>query len=220
MPVAAAVRPAALGTLGTPARSGARWRVHTALSALGRRIGATRRTSIPSRTRGDIAHCAPAAVCASARSGTPWPTSKTRTEAGHRRASTRAPFLDVHLALDASARCPPAPCSQSSTSTLSATKMGSLHCLPLRPQARTAYPSAPRRIWPFPPHLSPPLACPRPSLTDIPALSSMLTWLWVRLACRCNCSLKERGPLGSTTRRRMLHRAHDGQTHAHTHART
>ena len=106
MAVAPAVRPAALGTLGTPARSGARWRVHTALSALGRRIGATRRTSIPSRTRGDIAHCAPAAVCASARSGTPWPTSRTRTEAGHRRASTRAPFLDVHLALGASARCP------------------------------------------------------------------------------------------------------------------
>ena len=58
MAVAAAVRPAALGTLGTPARSGARWRVHTARSALGRRIGAIRRASRPSRTRGDFAHCA------------------------------------------------------------------------------------------------------------------------------------------------------------------
>ena len=145
--------PLALRTLTHPRAAGARWRASTARSALGRRTGAIRCPA--PRCLSQVQHTMPNTK--NAHGG--WASTRER--------------VDIRAQRSPRAGCshtPPTPCSQSSRSTVSSLRMGSRNSLPLCPQARTAYPSSPRRIWPSPPRLSPPLACPRPSLADVPAL--------------------------------------------------
>ena len=113
---------AALGTWARRAQLHARWRVDIAGSVLGWRTGAVHCIALPTRTRRDIAHCAPAAVPQTGpahhtqhQERAPRLSSDERA-LGHP-SSTFAPRWLLHA--------PPAPCSQSSRSTLSSTRMGS-----------------------------------------------------------------------------------------------
>ena len=79
--------PLALHTLTRPRAAGARWRAGTARNALRRRTGAIRCPAWPTRTRGDIAHCAQL-LCLSQVQHI-MPTITKSAGAGHRLTSTR-----------------------------------------------------------------------------------------------------------------------------------